>query len=102
MSAITTTNNENLKMNLASMKKLMLHVKVGNDNKIVWTTTLESFGMADGKTKKSDIMVDELEQGLSHYVTELEHKDAKSACWDLMPLDQFKKVTKDDFFCGIS
>jgi hypothetical protein len=41
---------------LASMKKMLLDTKV-DGGKSMWTATLETFGMADGKTHKGDVIL---------------------------------------------
>ena len=81
--------------NLSTMKK-MLDTKV-DGKKSVWAMTLETFGMADAKNKKNDILVDTLPEALeifNDYVTELKKEDDN--LMTLVPLEEFK-ATQDQF-----
>lgn len=55
-----STSEDDGKSEMASMKKRMLETKVDGKTR-VWQTTLETFGMADGKNEKNDIIVDTVE-----------------------------------------
>lgn len=93
----TATNNGG-GIDMGAMKKMLMDTKV-DGKKSVWATTLETFGMADGSTQKTDIVVDSVEQGLEllqAYVTEQEASNSKPLCWDLVPLEPFR-ATRDDF-----
>lgn len=85
------------KTEVAQMKKMMLETKV-DGKKSVWAMTLETFGMADGKSKKSDIQVDTVEQGLellNEYVAG--KSEAGDTKWmDYVPLNEFN-AKQDDF-----
>jgi len=99
----TTTANSNKNddnkndTEIAGIKKALIDMKV-DGNKSVWSATLETFGMADGKNKKSDVHVDSIEQGikiLNEYISNKPKKDEME--WmSLVPLAEFK-ATQDDF-----
>lgn len=95
---MATYSMEESGSDMSAIKQMMMETH-GDGKKSVWTTTLETFGMADGKTKKSDILVDTVEQGLAllnDYVAEIQKKEPGSLCWDLVPRSQFN-ATQDDF-----
>lgn len=88
---------------LAAMKKMMLDTKV-DGNKSVWAMTLETFGMADGKHIRDDVLVDSLADGLellNDYVVERQKtmdtpSSSSSPLMDLVPLESFN-ATQDQF-----
>eukprot|EP00934_Nitzschia_sp_Nitz4_P004553 Nitzschia sp. Nitz4//scaffold238_size30058//3147//4154//NITZ4_007998-RA/size30058-processed-gene-0.59-mRNA-1//-1//CDS//3329543525//4543//frame0 len=101
----TTTDSAQAESSIASMKKLMLETKVDGGNKSIWTMTKETLGMADGKTKKGDIIVDTVDIGvelLSAYVEQREStmepaSAGASSLLGLVPLEEFQ-ATKEQFF----
>lgn len=85
----------NHRKELSEMKKMLMETKVGEGNKSVWTTTLETFGMADGKHKKNDVWIDTVQDGLellNDYVSQLEENKSMN----LVPLGEFN-ATQDQF-----
>lgn len=83
---------------LADMKRLLLDAKV-DGNKSIWSMTLETFGMADGKHKKDDIIVDDVSAGLellNQYVTSKQATMDSTALMDLVPLSEFN-ASQDQF-----
>lgn len=66
MSEITESTEQDAD-NLQNMKKTLYDTKV-NDNgvqKSVWKMTMETFGMAEGKTSESDILLSDVDEALS-------------------------------------
>ena len=101
MSSTTISSDDTGNDDFASMKKILMDTKV-DGKKSVWAATLETFGMADGKTKKHDVIVDDLEKGiklLNEYVTETQKNDPAKLYWALVPLSQFG-ATKEDFLAS--
>ena len=97
----TTSSDDTGSEDFASMKKILMDTKV-DGKKSVWTATLETFGMADGKTKKHDVIVNDLEKGiklLNEYVTETQKNDPANLYWALVPLAQFG-ASKEDFLAS--
>ena len=98
------------------MKSMLLDTKVDGGKKSIWTMTIETFSMADGKHKKHDVIVKKLEDGLellNEYVSEREKGYAekneettknstkkeskkKEKLMDLVPLSEFN-ATQDQF-----
>ena len=102
------------KNEIAMMKSMLLDTKVDGGKKSIWTMTIETFSMADGKHKKHDVIVKTLEDGLellNEYVREREKvyaenketkeeknskKKKKEKLMDLVPLSEFN-ATQDQF-----
>lgn len=77
---------------VADMKKMLMDGKTTEDGKSAWTMTLETFGMADGKHHKSDVIVDTIEKSfavLGAYVTDDQMQ--------MVPLAAFVGATKEQF-----
>jgi len=99
--AIEETVEKTHQEELAEMRKVLLGTKVDGGKKSVWGMTLETFGMADGKTKKGDVIVDNLEDGLelvTAYVAEEESKLEGDETWmQYAPLESFDATPKELF-----
>lgn len=97
MSEPATHTEEDHQKELAAMKKLLLDTKV-EGGKSIWGMTVETFGMADGKHVKGDILVDSLEDGLellNAYISERQ-KSMDKPVMELVPLEPFN-ATQDQF-----
>jgi len=93
----STATEQDHQNELAAMKRLLIDTKV-DGNKNLWTMTLDTFGMADGKHEKDDILLDSLEDGLvllNEYVAERE-KNMDRPVMEVVPLKTFD-ATQDQF-----
>lgn len=95
----TVSSGDSTAKELASMKKMLLDVKV-DGKKSIWAVTLETFGMADGKNNRGDIMVTTVNEGLeilNDYISAKQATmDKPNALMSLVPLEEFN-ATQDQF-----
>ena len=89
----TTGSNEVTNMEVQDMTKFMMETKV-EGGKSIWATTLETFGMHDGKKKKDDILCDTFEEAFNSFLDMAKNKDWQFAS---TPFKDFK-ATKEDLF----
>ena len=101
--ATTTTNTTTTDRNeIIQMKKMLLDTKVDGGKKSIWSMTIETFSMADGKHKKEDIIVTTIDDGLellNDYVKQRDAEKKNKKSMDLVPLSEFN-ATQDQFLAS--
>ena len=87
----SVTSSEEGASDVKTMKKIMTETKV-EGGKSVWATTLETFGMSDGKKKKGDVLCNTFEEAFAKFQELIRDKNWKFAT---TPFDDFQ-ASKDD------
>jgi len=99
-----TENDEDTKTDpetMANLTKFLHETKAEPGGKSLWGMTLETFGMADGKTKKGDILVKTLEEAMSLMRARIAEEKEEKWTFPVTPLKELGSTVDDllESFC---
>lgn len=85
-------------MTTSDMKKILMDARASADGKSVWNMTLETFGMADGKHKRGDVLVDSVVEGLEALRAYVEDDRIAALMKPVTPILEAFNATQDELF----